>query len=381
VVLAAIVAAQAVALLVLLVRLMPGARRVPPVEPAPNPALNTSVTVIVPTLNEARRLAPCLAGLRRQGPPLVEILVVDSASTDGTPQMVQDAASYDARVRLLADPPLPPGWIGKMWALQHGLAHGSGEWILGIDADVEPRPGMVAAVVNAARARGLDMVSFSPCFAGQSPGQRFFHPSLALTLVYRFGAPAPSPPPGRLLANGQCFLSRRDVLLQFGGYEPARRSFADDVTLARHYARHGVRVGFLDGSRLYVVRSYESLGEMWREWGRSIALADATTSRTQAADVMMLALVQGAPLPVLLLAWFGAVDTGGVLGTALIVLNAILLAVRVALLAAIAPSYQRRGIPYWLSPLTDLAAVFRVAVSSVRRPRRWRGRNYSAVTS
>jgi dolichol-phosphate mannosyltransferase len=238
---------------------------------------------------------------------------------------------------------------------------------------------MVAAVVRAALARGLGMVSFSPCFAGQTPAQRFFHPSLALTLVYRFGAPAPSPPPSRLLANGQCFLSRRDVLLQLGGYEPARRSFADDVTLARHYARHGVRVGFLDGSRLYVVRSYGSLGEMWREWGRSIGLTDATAAPLQAADVMTLALVQGAPLPVLVLALFGAVHAGGVLGTALIAINAILLAIRVALLAAIAPSYQRRGVSYWLSPLSDLAAVVRVAVSSVRRPRRWRGRDYSAV--
>ena len=379
--LAALVAAQAVAFLVLLVRLAPGARRIPPVEPSPDVVPDTSVTVIVPTLNEARRLTPCLAGLRRQGPPLAEIVVVDSASTDGTPHVVQDAATLDARVRLLADAPLPPGWIGKMWALQHGLAHSSGEWILGIDADVEPLPGMVAAVVSAARMYRLDMVSFSPCFAGQSPVQRFFHPSLALTLVYRFGAPTPKPPPSRLLANGQCFLARRDVLLQFGGYEPARRSFADDVTLARHYARQGVRVGFLDGSRLYLVRSYESLGELWREWGRSIALSDATSARRQATDVIILALVQGAPLPVLLLAWFGAIDTGGVLGTAFIVLNAILLALRIGLLAAIAPSYQQRGIPYWLSPLTDLAAVVRVAVSSVRRPRRWRGRDYSAVTS
>ena len=378
--LVALVAVQAVALLVLLVRLAPGAGRAPPVEPIANGAPDTTVTVIVPTLNEARRLAPCLAGLRRQGPPLAEILVVDSASSDGTSRLVQSAAAQDARVRLLTDPPLPPGWIGKMWALQHGLAHSAGEWILGIDADVEPLPGMVAAVVGAARASRQDMVSFSPCFAAPGWLQRVFNPSLALTLVYRFGAPAPEPPPSRLLANGQCFLARRDVLLQLGGYEPARRSFADDVTLARHYARQGVRVGFLDGSHLYVVRSYESLGELWREWGRSIALSDATTARTQAADVMMLALVQGAPLPVLLLAWFGAIDTGGVLGTACIVVNAILLAVRIGLLAAIAPSYQQRGIPYWLSPLTDLAAVVRVAVSSVRRPRRWRGRDYSAVT-
>jgi dolichol-phosphate mannosyltransferase len=350
------------------------------VEPALHAAADTTVTAIIPTLNEARRIASCLEGLRREGPPLVDIVVVDSASTDGTQQLVQAAARHDPRVRLLADPPLPPGWIGKMWALQYGLAHSSGEWILGIDADVESVPGMVGAVVDAARAHDLGMVSFAPRFAGQTAAQRLFHPSLALTLVYRFGAPGPSPPPpSRLLANGQCFLSRRDVLLRFGAFEPARRSFADDVALARYYARHGVRVGFLDGSRLFSVRSYASLAEMWHEWGRSIDLSDATSVPWQAADLITLALVQGAPLPVLVLAWFGILDVAGAAGRAVIAVNAILLAIRVSLLAAMAPGYEQRGVPFWLSPLTDLAAVLRVAISSFRRPRVWRGRDYSAI--
>ena len=116
---------------------------------------DTTVSVIVATLNEAARIAPCLAGLRAQGRPLLEVLVVDSRSTDGTRDLVAAAAALDPRVRLLTDDPLPDGWVGKVWALEHGLRAARGEWILGIDADTEPRPGLVAGAVTAARRRRL----------------------------------------------------------------------------------------------------------------------------------------------------------------------------------------------------------------------------------
>ena len=48
------------------------------------------------------------------------------------------------------------------------------------------------------------------------------------------------------------------------------------------------------------------------------------------------------------------------------------------LLAALAGSYERPGPAFWLSPFADPLAVFRVLLSTVRRPRAWRGRQYAA---
>lgn len=363
--------AQGAAALVVLWRLLPGLRRSPAVE-RHAPIRDTTVTVIVPTLNEATRIGPCLAGLARQSDPLIEVIVVDSGSTDGTIGLVEDAASRDPRLRLERDPPLPAGWIGKVWALQHGLSLARGEWVLGLDADTEPNDGLVAGVVAAARVYGLGLVSFAPTFAGQTAAERWLQPSLLTTLVYRTGAPGASAPPERMLANGQCFLARRDVLRANGGYESARHSFADDVRVARYYASLGVPCGFLDGRLLFRVRSYRTAGEMWREWGRSIALVDATGSWRRFVDLSVLFLAMALPLPML------AVSAGRTVPIALTAINLVLLATRLAVLKAIAPSYETRGVPFLASVFADPAAVFRVLLSTLRRPKEWRGRVYGA---
>jgi dolichol-phosphate mannosyltransferase len=302
---------------------------------------------------------------------------VDSGSRDGTVDLLQAAAARDARVRVEQDPPLPDGWIGKAWALQHGATMAQGPWLLGLDADTSPRPGLAAAVVRAAERYGYDAVSFAPRFAGQRPLERWLQPAMLATLVYRLGPAGDESPPERLLANGQCFLVRRDVLLEHGGYGPVRGSFAEDVSLARHLARRGARVGFLDGHLLYDVRSYDSAAQMWREWGRSIDLKDATSRTRQVMDVVFLVLVQGLPVPILAAAAAGA---GSALGL-LVPLNAGLLVARWLLSVAMASSYERRGVAFWLNPLADPVAVLRVIVSSLRRPRQWRTRAYPAANA
>ena len=326
----------------------------------------------MPTLNEAARIGPCLAALSRQGDPVTEVIVVDSGSVDGTPDLVAEVATRDPRFRVERDPPLPDGWIGKVWALQHGLSVARGAWILGIDADTEPNEGMVAGVVSAAREAGLELVSFAPKVAGQTAAERWLQPALMVSLVYRTGAPGATTPGDRLLANGQCFLARRDTLLAHGGYAPARDSFADDVRLARHYAARGVPTAFLDGRLLYRVRSYRSAGEMWREWGRSVDLADATPGAVQWADIAVLVLGQALPVPLF------ALSLLSITLWPLLAVNALLLGVRLAVLIAIAPSYERRGLPFFLSWLCDMPAVLRVVLSTIRRPVSWRGRMYRA---
>ncbi len=383
VVLAALMIVQGLAALLLVVRLLPGRTRRPPIEPLPGDAHAGRVTVVVTSLDEAHRIGPCLEGLLRQGPAMLEALIVDSRSTDGTWEIIQDAARRDPRIVPMRDDPLPPEWVGKVWALEHGLRHAKGEWVLGIDADTTPQPGLVAAVVNAADELGYDAVSFAPRFNEMTVAEQWLQPAMLTTLVYRFGAAGErAPAPDRVMANGQCFLAKRSVLLANGGYSTARRSWCDDVTLARHIARHGARVGFLDGAKIIGVRAYSGIGQMWREWGRSIDLKDGTTALTQFFDVSFVLLTQFVPLPAVLLAlltdlpaWRSAGPGAVWLG-----LNAGLVIARILLQFGLAGSYAERHWTFWLSFTADPVAAVRIVLSSLKRPRQWRTRQYERDT-
>lgn len=374
---------------VLLSRLMQGPFRRPPLAPTrPDLDLLGTVSVVVPTLNEAVRLRPCLEGLIRQGYEVREILVVDSRSTDDTRSVVSAYQAHDPRLRLLEDDPLPQGWIGRPWALDYGFRQTStaSTWVLGVDADTQPQPGLVAALAKAMDSEGYDLVSLAPRFILKHPGEFWLQPALLMTLVYRFGpAGSPSSSAQRVMANGQCFMVRRSLLAQLDGYQAASSSFCDDVTLARYAATQGAKVGFWDGTRLLKVRMYEGMTETWREWGRSLDLKDAAPAAQIWWDWLFLALVQGLPWVIvpgvfavrqlLPAAWSLALQL-------LLIVNASLLLVRLGMQAAIASAYDLKGAPgawaFWLSPLADLAAVARIGISSLRRPTQWRGRQYPA---
>ncbi len=365
----ALLALQTVAAAAAFIRLSRWRRRPPPVTTGAPARADATVTVIVPTLNEAERIGPLLAALEHEGPPVTEILIVDSRSTDDTQPMVRAVAARDARIRLLLDDPLPAEWVGKAWALECARRYAHGEWLLLLDADVAPRAGFAAAILDAAEQEGNDVVSFAPRFAGQSVLERAIQPAMLVTLILRAD---PRPRATHVLANGQCFALKRAVLDRLGGFVPVRASFAEDVSLARHLARNGAQVAFRDGSRIYDVRSYQTANEMWREWGRSIDLKDATSRSRQIADVAMIAVVQGMPVPVLALIALGALPASA----PLIALNAGLLIARVALSVAMRHNYAERGVSYWLNPLADPLAALRLLISSLRRPTEWRGRAY-----
>ena len=381
--LVALVSLQGCAALLLVIRLLPGRTRRPPIEPLPGAQHAGRVTVVVTSLDEVHRIGPCLDGLRAQGPAMLEALIVDSRSTDGTWDLIQAAAALDARIRPMHDDPLPPEWVGKVWALEHGLRHARGEWVLGIDADTTPQPGLVAAAVNAAEAMGYDAVSFAPRFTEMTVAEQWLQPAMLVTLVYRFGAAGErAPAPDRVMANGQCFLARRSTLIANGGYSSARRSWCDDVTLARHMARNGARVGFLDGSMIISVRAYSGIGQMWREWGRSIDLKDGTTPFTQFLDVCFVLLTQFVPLPAVVLAGLVHLPdwrAGGV-AAAWFWVNVALVLVRVMLTFGLAGSYANRHWTFWLSFTADPVAAVRIVLSSLKRPRQWRTRAYDQDT-
>jgi dolichol-phosphate mannosyltransferase len=360
--------AQGVAAAVVLARLARGRDRPAPLAPAELPVTGRTgdepvrprVSLVVPARDEAARIGPLLAAAL-DDPQLHEVIVVDDESADDTAKVATAAGA-----RVVTGRPLPPGWVGKQWALRQGVEAASGDWVLTMDADARPHPGLAGALLAAAAGRGDDLLTAAPRFDCRTRGEQLLHPSMLATLVYRFGPPGPARPeaPGRVMANGQCMLFRRELLADGEVFAAIADRMTDDVALARELAGRGHQVGFLDASRLLTVRMHTTAGEVWREWGRSLALADVTPPVALAADLAVIWLTMALP-PLRLL-------TGR--GTRL---DAALLAVRAALGVALAGSYERprRWVPF--APLADPATAVRLTLSALRPARSWRGRHYA----
>ncbi|MEM4465472.1 MAG: glycosyltransferase family 2 protein [Ignisphaera sp.] len=105
------------------------------------------VTVIIPTYNESKLIEKKLDNIYEQDYPkeLMEIVVVDSASTDGTPRLVEEWASRhkDVELKLVVESERR----GKAFALNNALRYASGEVVVIADADaLWPRDALTKAV-------------------------------------------------------------------------------------------------------------------------------------------------------------------------------------------------------------------------------------------
>lgn len=345
---------------VVVARLARGRDREPPLLPG-GPAPDGPISIVVPARDEAGRIAPCLEGALADRDVGEVVVVVDAGTTDGTAELARRAGA-----RVVHAPPLPEGWVGKPWVLQQGLEAARGEIVVTLDADTRPRPGLARAL--AGRLRGADLVTAGARFACDTAGERLLHPAMLATLVYRFGPSDTGelhPSPARAVANGQCLAVRREALQAAGGFAIAREHMNDDIALVRALAGAGWRIRFVDGAAVVSVRMHASPAEVWREWGRSLAMQDTTTPAWLAADLAVVWLALALPVLRATAGRSTRVDRG-------------LLVVRIAMLGALARSYEHRGVPYWLSPLADPAAALCLTLAVLRPRRTWRGRSYAA---
>jgi len=328
-----------------------------PVRPTLTPM--QTISVVVPARDEAERIGPLLDAILG-APGVAEVIVVDDQSSDATAEIARLAGAT-----VISGAPLPDGWAGKAWALQQGITAATSDWVVTLDADARPDPRLPTALVARAVADRLELLTVGGRFECPTHGSRWLHPAMLTTLVYRFGPPgAPPAKPDRMMANGQCMAVPRTVFLEAGGMELVRNEVVEDLALARRLATDGHRVGFLDASELLTVRMFESLGDAWSGWGRSLALPGVEPRRRQLVDLAVVVLAQVLPIPRLLLGRGDVVDI-------------VLAATRIGTLAGTRRAYARTDAAYWMSPLADPVAALAIARGITRGGRQtWRGRAY-----
>ncbi|MCI4345604.1 MAG: glycosyltransferase family 2 protein [Thermoplasmata archaeon] len=228
---------------------------------APPPRTTPRVSAIIAARNEESDLGACLDSLLAQEYPDLEVIVVDGGSTDRTREIARARAS---RVRVLEEPPLPTGWVGKNWACWNGAQAASGSLLLFTDADVRHHPRALAASVGLMEREEADAVTLAPRVETAGFWERVVLPFYTQMVLTYFRAPRMNRPGSRAaLLNGQYWLVRKETYDALGGHSAVRGFVLEDIQLARELRDRGARLRIAWAPDLLSTRMYRDRKEMF----------------------------------------------------------------------------------------------------------------------
>jgi hopene-associated glycosyltransferase HpnB len=197
----------------------------------------SDVTVLVPARNEAAVIERTLSALDNQGLGL-QVILVDDQSSDETATLAFSTLS--AGLQVIQGEPLPPGWTGKLWALEQGWRNTKTEFVLLLDADIEVAPRMIGTLKQKLIDEQLDLVSIMAWLRMETFWEKLLAPAFIyfFKLLYPFSV-GNNPSSNLGVAAGGCILVRSDALRRTGAFVSIRDAIIDDCSLASRVKRSG----------------------------------------------------------------------------------------------------------------------------------------------
>ena len=231
---------------------------------APEPVNWPNVDIIVPARNEAKMLPRSLASLLAQDyPGEWRVLLVDDHSTDGTGEIARQV-SYEKnqanKLAVIAAPDLPPGWSGKVAAMQAGLDQSNSHYVLFTDADIEHPPDSLRRLVARALADKLDLLSLMVKLNCFSVAEKLLIPAFVFFFAMLYPCRrANSPSSSVAAAAGGVMLVKKKALASIGGLTRIKSAIIDDCALARAIKDNAGDYGAPGRIRLTLTRDVLSL--------------------------------------------------------------------------------------------------------------------------
>jgi len=257
---------------------------------APDSARASAVSIVVPARNEEDNLGACLGSLVTQTGVRFEVIVVDDHSSDRTPEIARSFAT----VKLIAAPPLAPGWTGKNNAMWAGAQTATGNWLLFTDADTVHLPGSLARALEEAQLHGASVLSYSPRqeVHGILENAVMVVIFAELAATYR-PAEVCDPASPAAAANGQYLLISRDAYHAVGGHRAIASDLLEDVALARAVKRSGRKIFFRYGGDAVRTRMYRNFSQLREGWTKNLALLFPSPGKLLARRVSEFAGIAG----------------------------------------------------------------------------------------
>jgi hopene-associated glycosyltransferase HpnB len=179
---------------------------------------------------------------------------VDDHSSDNTANLALQAAESSGaknRVAVHSAADLPPGWTGKLWALNEGVSTaqsassttGAPEFFWFTDADIVHSPDTLRRLVFRAEKDSLGLASLMVLLQAKTFPERLLIPPFLYFFLMLYPPRWISNPRNRTAgAAGGCILLRREALITMGGIAAIRVEVIDDCALARAIKKTGAKI-------------------------------------------------------------------------------------------------------------------------------------------
>jgi len=196
------------------------------------------VTIIINTYNAAWCIEKCLASLKKQTYPNIEILVVDKYSTDGTREIAEKMG-----VRVLDAP------TERSTQMNFGAENARGDFLYFTGADMEHDSDFIEKAVDKCLSGGFDAIITSV----KTKSDNFWGEAKGLERLAYLGDD---------LVETARFI-KKDVFLALGGWDESLVA-AEDYDLQYRLNKKGYKTGRVEGSYEYHLGEYTSLSMIWK---------------------------------------------------------------------------------------------------------------------
>ena len=326
------------------------------------------VVAVIPARDEADVIGDAIESLLSQNyPGQLSVVVVDDHSSDATADVARNRAAamgVAERLTVLQAPDLPPGWTGKMWAQNHGVATARAKFpnaqlLLLTDADIRHGKGELRQTVCHLLAERLDMASLMVRLRAESFWERAIVP--AFVFFFRMLYPFPwvsDPRSTTAAAAGGYVLIRPAMLERIGGIKAIKDALIDDCTLAAAVKAEGGRLTLNLAEESVSIRGYDGPEGLWKMISRS-AYTQLRHSPWLLLGTVLTMLVVFVLPPILALHKGGGVSTGALTWAAMTI--------------AYYPMVRYyRQLPVW-APLLPLISLFYLGATVHSAVKYWRG--------
>ena len=246
------------------------------------------VSLCMPTFNGERYLRPAIESALAQEAGVLELVIVDDGSTDGTVEMVREFARRDRRVRLHENRER----LGMAQNWNRAIELSGGEWVKFVFQDDLLTPACVGTMLRAANESGRSMVACRRHFVFDETVTEAFRTTFldyvgahdlgrimggdADLSAEQFADIAVAAPRGNWVGEPTAVMFRRSLVAQVGLFDPALRQLTDWDMWLRLASRGGI--AYLDDPLV-----------SFRLHGSSVTLANQRPeSRGDALDALVL---------------------------------------------------------------------------------------------